>query len=420
MDEPRKPTSNVLSSFYRNRWITTNLVGREALYQGLYLASIAAIGFPLCVKTLLNGIFPEQRTVVMLALFGLISYHLPVALPSGVQMNPGFPLLMATLYCYGVAPALLVIVPSMLLHFWTRKHGLANCIFNAGQFTLCLYAANKVGAWMGWVPGVAATDKDIFTIILMILVYDVTNTVFITGADLFVSKTSFVESFVKNFFTERKSVMAVQGFITLMGTVVASHLGDMAFMIIFVGVMMLRRQNEFQKELLEKTKESQTDPLTGIYNLRYVREWIDTEFSQLALNNEHCAVIFIDVDRLKHINDRYGHDTGNSLLCHLSEVIKDNIRNEDVLARYGGDEFLVLCPKTDTFGGLAVGQRILDAARFEAIESDDETVEMNLSIGVASWPEHGDTAYDVIRMADKAMYISKRRGGNEVASADKL
>lgn len=372
------------------------------------------------MKTLLNGTFPEQRTVVMLALFGLISYHLPVALPSGIQMNPGFPLLMATLYCYGVAPSLLVIVPSMLLHFWTRKHGLANCIFNAGQFTLCLYAANKVGAWMGWVPGVAATDGDLFTIILMILAYDVTNTVFVTGADLFVSKTSFAESFVKNFFTERKSVMAVRGFITLVGTVVSSHLGNMAFVIIFVGVMLLRRQNEFQKELLEKTRESQTDPLTGIYNLRYVREWIDTEFSQLALNNEHCSVIFMDVDRLKHINDRYGHETGNSLLCHLSEVMKDNIRNGDVLARYGGDEFLVLCPKTDTTGGLAVGQRILEAARFEAIESGDETVKMNVSIGVASWPEHGDTAYDVIRMADKAMYLSKRQGGNEVTSADKL
>lgn len=273
---------------------------------------------------------------------------------------------------------------------------------------------------MGWVPGVAATDGDLFTIILMILAYDVTNTVFVTGADLFVSKTSFAESFLKNFFTERKSVMAVRGFITLVGTVVSSHLGDMAFVIIFVGVMLLRRQNEFQKELLEKIRESQTDPLTGIYNLRYVREWIDTEFSQLALNNEHCSVIFMDVDRLKHINDRYGHETGNSLLCHLSEVMKDNIRNGDVLARYGGDEFLVLCPKTDTTGGLAVGQRILEAARFEAIESGDETVKMNVSIGVASWPEHGDTAYDVIRMADKAMYLSKRQGGNEVTSADKL
>jgi len=368
----------------------------------------------------LNGNFPEPSTTVLLVLFGLISYHLPVALPSGIYVNPGFPLLMGALFRYGIAPALLVIVPSMLLHFWTRRHGLSNCLFNAGQFTLSLYAAKQVGSWMGWVAGVAATDRDLVTIVLMILAYDATNILFITGADLFVSKTSFLEAFVKNFFTDRKSLMAVRGFLTLVGTVISSHLGNTAFVVIFVGVMLLRRQNEFQKELLQKTKESQTDPLTGIYNLRYLREWVDTEFSNLALNNEPCTMIFIDVDGLKHINDLYGHDMGNCLLCHLSQVIKTSIRTEDVLARYGGDEFLVMCPKTNTSGGLVAAQRILNAARSESVSLGEAKIDINLSIGVASWPEHGDTAYDVIRMADKSMYMSKKHGGNRAMPADRL
>jgi len=420
LDLSPQPTPGLFSPFSRNRLITTSLVGRQALYQGLYFVSVAAIGLSLCAKTLLNGNFPEPSTTVLLVLFGLISYHLPVALPSGIYVNPGFPLLMGALFRYGIAPALLVIVPSMLLHFWTRRHGLSNCLFNAGQFTLSLYAAKQVGSWMGWVAGVAATDRDLVTIVLMILAYDATNILFITGADLFVSKTSFLEAFVKNFFTDRKSLMAVRGFLTLVGTVISSHLGNTAFVVIFLGVMLLRRQNEFQKELLQKTKESQTDPLTGIYNLRYLREWVDTEFSNLALNNEPCTMIFIDVDGLKHINDLYGHDMGNCLLCHLSQVIKTSIRTEDVLARYGGDEFLVMCPKTNTSGGLVAAQRILNAARSESVSLGEAKIDINLSIGVASWPEHGDTAYDVIRMADKSMYMSKKHGGNRAMPADRL
>ena len=119
LDLSPQPTPGVFSPFSRNRLITTSLVGRQALYQGLYFVSVAAIGLSLCAKTLLNGNFPEPSTTVLLVLFGLISYHLPVELPSGIYVNPGFPLLMGALFRYGIAPALLVIVPSMLLHFWS-------------------------------------------------------------------------------------------------------------------------------------------------------------------------------------------------------------------------------------------------------------------------------------------------------------
>lgn len=405
---------------YANRLITTNLSGRKALYQGIYFLSVAAIGLTLCIKMLISNSLPDMGTTALLAVLGLISYHLPVSLPSGVQINPGFPLLMAALFRHGIACAIIVIVPSMLLHFWTRNHGLTNCLFNAGQFTLSLYAAMAVGMRMGWRPGIPATDKDVVTIILMILSYDVVNNLFLTGANLFENPTSFTQSFAKTFFTDRKWVMGVRTFLTVIAMVLCSYMGNLVFLIVFIGVMVLRRQNEFQKELIERTRESLTDPLTGVYNVRYVRMWIETEFPRLAAKKEPCAILFIDVDNLKHINDVYGHEIGNCLLRHLSEVMRKNIRGEDILARYGGDEFIILCPGTDARGGFLVGERILSAAQSQPVCSDEVEIALNLSLGVASWPAHGDTPYDVIRMADKAMYLSKRRGGNRVMLADEL
>jgi len=120
----------------------------------------------------------EPRTVVLVSVLGLISYNVPVILPSGVAMYPGFPLLMCVLYCYGAAAANLAVIHRRCSISSPGNAGSLTGLFNAGQFILCIYATDMVGRWLGWVPGVRAAAKDILPAFLMMVTHDFLNVLF--------------------------------------------------------------------------------------------------------------------------------------------------------------------------------------------------------------------------------------------------
>lgn len=410
----RKPES-------ANRLITTRLEGRDGVPQVVYFLAFAVVGLPLCVRVMLTRPLPaEPITVVLVFVLGLISYNIPVMLPSGVAVFPGFPLLMAVLYCHGAAAANLVVIPSTLLHFFIRNHGLLNCLFNAGQFALCTYAVDTVGRWLGWGPGVPAATRDILPACLMMVTHDFLNVLFVSGARSIENREPWLKSLTRLLYTERRAVLPPLAFLTIVAMLLASHMGDIAFVIVFIGLRSLSLQNAFQKELIEKTEEAETDPLTATYNMRYLNNWLETECGGANAGKGLCSFIFADIDGLKQVNDRYGHETGDYLLIHVAEVLVANVRSKDQVVRYGGDEFVIALPGIGLRQAVAAAMRILEASRSKPFLVDGTEVDFGISIGVASWPEHGETAFDVIRMADRAMYVAKTNGGNRVHSAADL
>lgn len=403
-----------------NRFIKTRLKGREALGHAAYFLTVAAVGIPICIKILVTEPLPEMKTTILLSVLGLVSYHLAVVLPSNVQVHPGFPLLISALFCHGISAAILVIVPSFLLHFYTKKHGLCNCLFNAGQFTLSVYAAESAGLWAGWKQGTPATNLDLVPIVFMILAYDTVNVLLVCVSRAIENNEAVLESFVKLFYIERRAVLAQRTFLAVVAMLLSSHMGNIAFIVVFIGVLSLRLQNRFQKELVIKTEEARTDPLTQVHNLRFLETWVETEFKSLVESKSRCSFIFLDVDGLKAVNDSYGHNVGDSLLIHVAKIITANTRSRDRVTRYGGDEFIVLCPDTNLAQAESIARHILEAANKTPFIHSDAKIEFGISIGVASWPEHGETSTDIIRMADKAMYLAKRSGGNTVHTAASL
>lgn len=404
-----------------NRLITTKLEGRDAVPQAVYFLAFAVVGVPLCIRTMLTTPLPaDLKTVVLLSVIGLISYHVPVIMPSRVVINPGFPLLMGALYCHGAAAANLVIVPSMLLHFFTRNHGLLNCLFNVGQFTLCTYGVGTVGQWLGWVPGVPAAPRDLLPVCLMIVTFDVVNVLFVSGSRSIENKEPWFKCLTRLMYTERRAILPLRAFLTVVAMLLASHMGDIAFVIVFVGVMSLRLQNVFQKELVEKTEEAETDPLTATHNMRYLNSWLETELGGANDGKGLCSFIFADIDGLKKVNDRYGHETGDYLLIHVAGIFLASVRSKDQVVRYGGDEFVIALPGIGRQQAVGVAMRILQASHSKPFLADGAEVDFGISIGVASWPEHGETAFDAIRMADRAMYVAKKNGGDRVHSAADL
>lgn len=398
--------------------ITTKLEGRDALPQAVYYLAFAAVGVPLCVSAMITEPLPEPATAALLLVLGLASYHVPVTLPSNVQFHPGFPLLMAALFCHGRVAADIVIVPSALLHFFTRNHGLSNCLFNAGQFALCAHAAEIVGFRSGWTPGAPAGAKDLLPVCLMMLTFDVLNILFVSGSRSIENKEPWRECFTKLLYVERKAVLPQRAFQSIVAMLLSSHMGNIAFVIVFLGAMSLRLQNIFQKELVERTEAAETDPLTKVHNMRYLNKWLTTAFGTAGGGKETCSFLFADIDKLKAANDEYGHETGDNLLIHVAQILTDNVRSKDQIARYGGDEFVVALPGVDLQQAIAAAMRILQASS-KPFWVNGQEVGFGISIGVASWPEHGETVFDAIHIADEAMYAAKKNGGNRVHSARK-
>jgi diguanylate cyclase (GGDEF)-like protein len=157
---------------------------------------------------------------------------------------------------------------------------------------------------------------------------------------------------------------------------------------------------------------SQTDELTGIYNVRAFNAIAERDLGLAARYRRPISVMMVDSDNLKLVNDTYGHDTGDQLIRHVAGCIAAELRGTDVVARYGGDEFICLLPHTDGAGASLVGERIRSRVASRAIRFGDAEVSTSVSIGIAASPEHGAAFDALVKNADRALYVSKSRGRN--------
>jgi len=160
---------------------------------------------------------------------------------------------------------------------------------------------------------------------------------------------------------------------------------------------------------------SQMDELTGLLNLRAFNLILDKEIAKAARSSHRFAVLMLDIDGLKDIIDRCGHSAGSRLLQTIAAAIHGGVRTADVLARYGGDEFVILLANTSTAEARIAAGRIRAAVHNASIEHQGERIRTSVSIGIASYPEGISHAEDVLDKADEALYNSKHSGRNRVS-----
>jgi len=163
---------------------------------------------------------------------------------------------------------------------------------------------------------------------------------------------------------------------------------------------------------------SVTDDLTGAYNTRHAMERL-AEALRTARDRQECvSLLVIDSDKMKAINDAFGHAEGNGFLVALTETLRPSLRDSDVLARFGGDEFVIVLPGTCSADAIAVANRLRHTvAQREYRTSGGVPVRTTISIGVASSPDDGLTADALFRAADAALYAAKQSGRNRVMPA---
>ena len=157
---------------------------------------------------------------------------------------------------------------------------------------------------------------------------------------------------------------------------------------------------------------SRTDPLTGVNNRSAMEAALRHEVALAKRNNMPLAMIMIDVDRFKRVNDSYGHQTGDAVLRQVARCVAGSIRDTDVLSRYGGEEFAVLLNNTNASGALKLAERIrrnMESTSFSADEG--QAIPVTISLGVASLAA-GDDSVQLIKKADQALYAAKEAGRN--------
>lgn len=179
----------------------------------------------------------------------------------------------------------------------------------------------------------------------------------------------------------------------------------------------LRQKNRQLEEMLQKVEIlAITDPLTGLFNRRRFEAVLDNEFSRSVRYDAPFACLMIDIDHFKKVNDEFGHHTGDLVLKEVAQLLRSNARDVDTVARWGGEEFVILLPQTRKESGIASAsrvQKIIGGHEFPGIEKV-----ITVSIGIAGVPDPSiDSGEKLINACDLALYEAKRKGRNRVEGA---
>lgn len=159
------------------------------------------------------------------------------------------------------------------------------------------------------------------------------------------------------------------------------------------------------------------DGLTNIYNRRYLDQRLSQELADSIRHQKPLTVALLDLDRFKQLNDGFGHQAGDLVLCELTGLISKELRQHDVLARYGGEEFALILAGTSSADALRLGERLRSLVAQRDFFFKNQKLPVTVSLGMATFPEDGEDKMTLLRAADKALYRAKERGRNCVVAA---
>jgi len=193
--------------------------------------------------------------------------------------------------------------------------------------------------------------------------------------------------------------------LALMGTLISTGL--------VLNAVVGERSSAFEalaQALKTLKEEAIRDPLTNLYNRRFLRDYLSRELMRAARESIRVAVIMIDLDRFKRVNDTAGHAAGDFVLTEIATLLKRHIRGTDIACRYGGEEFTLVLPNATLQSARSRGEAICSAIR----EESGRLMGVTASLGVAIFPDHAAEPESLLHAADEALYDAKGRGRNQV------
>jgi len=178
----------------------------------------------------------------------------------------------------------------------------------------------------------------------------------------------------------------------------------------------LKNPKVVEIQLFEKTvKASRFDSLTGLYNRQSFDESLEREINRGKRHGKELSILFLDLDDFKEVNDSFGHQTGDEVLKQVAKIVLNEKRSEDLAARYGGEEIVLILPETGKVDSLVLGERVRKRVEEMRIDLNGNTVRITISGGLASFPENATDAKSLLKCADNALYTAKGSGKNGIS-----
>jgi diguanylate cyclase (GGDEF)-like protein len=179
----------------------------------------------------------------------------------------------------------------------------------------------------------------------------------------------------------------------------------------------IRSSGEWARSNRRLLHEALTDPLTRLSNRRYGLDRFNQEWSYASHSDAPLSCLMLDIDHFKAVNDRYGHEIGDAVLAQVAQVVQHNCRNDDVVFRYGGEEFCIVAPGTPVQEAVQLAERIAQATRKRRYGKEPDLFHVTLSIGVASRDVADLDSEMLIARSDRALYAAKEAGRDRVMVA---
>ncbi len=179
-----------------------------------------------------------------------------------------------------------------------------------------------------------------------------------------------------------------------------------------IGLFSYRFSKRIHEQKQQLRKLSRTDGLTGLYNRMYWQSRAVEEFERCERNRKQAVLIMLDIDFFKDINDTYGHDVGDEVIQRVSEVLKRQLRNIDIIGRFGGEEFCIVLPDITVNDSKKIAERLRSVIANEVIGEGKSSVQCKVSLGIAEFTQHMQGADEWIKAADTALYEAKNNGRN--------
>ncbi|HQD86255.1 MAG: GGDEF domain-containing protein [Bacillota bacterium] len=401
-----------------NRWISSQLTGTPRKWLIAYMTLIAGVGLGFSAWVLIGYDLPDPYTTAVFAILGIISFNQPIKISPKAEFHATWPILFAALHCYGLPLAVLTGVPGMLSQLVFLRKPLLTALFNSGQLAISLGVANiTTGFVRSLTPDVITCE--IIAMVVGMAVFDLCNITLVSQAVCKERQESWRACFEQMLLANRRCLLPLMYLLSLTSALLCFFIGNIGLLLTFAHVLAVSHLMRFQKELDLRTEESRTDPLTKALNYRYLEDWLNSEFPKLAAAYTPCSFIFIDLDGLKMVNDTFGHEAGDRVLVDVTKALISTARPQDIIIRYGGDEFVIICPGADIETAEAIGNSLI-AVCSSPVHYKGATFNIGLSVGIAAYPDDSDVGRDLIRLADWAMYHSKKSGGNRVCKASDL
>ncbi|MCI5148649.1 MAG: GGDEF domain-containing protein [Candidatus Electrothrix sp. MAN1_4] len=176
-------------------------------------------------------------------------------------------------------------------------------------------------------------------------------------------------------------------------------------------VTLISKETDRTKDKIRQL--SRTDQLTGLWNMKMLLIFMQREYQRILAKTGKFSVLMIDADSLKAVNDLYGHHAGTMLIVSISETMRSELREEDMLARFGGDEFVAFLPDTTRCKAFEIAEKIRIKIAQAPLDYEGNSLSITVSCGIACYPEHGQDLTQIMKKADRALYQSKGYGKNK-------